>query len=656
MKRISLEDALILNAVRLARALVRFLPERAALAAGRGLGSFAYRISKRRTIAYRNLRAAFASEKPPAELRRIAERSVQTMGMTLVDMLRFPELDRAWVDAHVTHEGREKLEAAIARGKGVIFLTGHFGNWELMSVAGGILGYPIFPLVRPQKHPRSDAYLNGLRECKGAKVIMKGMMVREILRALKAGGIVAIVNDQDGGKKGAFVDFFGRLSSTPTGVVTFAARTGATILPIFMVRQGASARHRIEVKDPLVMPDASLPPEEAERSVLRQFACVLEGMVRRHPEQWLWAHRRWKSSPDRSVLVLSDGKTGHLNQSLAVLDGIREERSAQGAPPDRLRSTIVEVKYRSAARRRLVGALSRLFGGRPPFRARLMRAALDPASHEALEKCHADVVVSCGSSLLPANLFAKDLNGARSVVVMKPYLPLEHFDAVIAPRHDKMKNGPNVFVTERALSAMNGEGLRREAARLAGEFPDGAGRRKIGLLIGGDTPAMRFDRERFEKVIAGVLRCAGEENALVFATSSRRTPKWADEALKKAFADRSRCPLLVIANESNRAGVVGGILGHCDAVVVSGESVSMVSEAVSSGKPVTVFMPSEDVKMKTKYREFLRRMADGGLIAQAGPADIADVLRREMKEGNGARAAFLASDRETLRRAARRVA
>jgi mitochondrial fission protein ELM1 len=152
------------------------------------------------------------------------------------------------------------------------------------------------------------------------------------------------------------------------------------------------------------------------------------------------------------------------------------------------------------------------------------------------------------------------------------------------------------------------------------------------------------------------LRRAGEDDALVFATSSRRTPKWADEALKKALGDRSRCPLLVIANESNRPGVVGGILGHCDAIVVSGESVSMVSEAVSSGKPVVVFMPSEDVKMKTKYREFLKRMADGGLIAQAGPGDIADVLRREMKQGDGARAAFLASDRETLRRAARRVA
>ncbi len=606
-------------------------------------------------IAYRNLRAAFASEKPPAELRRIAKRSVQTMGMTLVEMLRFPERDRAWVDSHITHEGEVKLTEALKEGKGVLFLTGHFGCWELLNITGGILGYPLSALARPQKHPRSDAYLNGLRECKGAKIIMKGITVREILKSLKAGGIVAILNDQDGGKNGTFVEFFNRLSSTASGVVTFAQRTGAPIFPIFIARKGQSAEHSIELKDALTMPDASASPEEAERFVLQQFADELEKMIRRYPEQWLWAHRRWKSSPDRSVLVLSDGKTGHLNQSLAVLDALREERLSQGAPESRFHSTIVEAKYKSDVWRRVTALIFRLTGGRPPFQAALMRAALDPITHQTLEKSFADVVISCGSSILPVNLFAKELNAARSVAVMKPGLPLKRFDAVIVPRHDKMKDGSRVFVTERALSAVTGDALKREAARLADEFPGGDGRPKIGLLIGGDTAAMHFDRGRLEKTLAGLLRCAGEENALVFATTSRRTPKWADEALKKAFADRSRCPLLVIANESNRPGVVGGILGHCDAVVVSGESVSMVSEAVSSGKPVIVFMPSEDVKMKVKYREFLKRMADGGLIAQAGPADIADVLRREMKQGNPARAALLASDRETLRRAARRV-
>ncbi len=655
MKRISLEDALILNAVKLARALVRSLPERAALALGRGLGSFAYSMSKRRVIAYRNLRAAFASEKTPAELRHIAKRSVQTMGMTLVDMLRFPEYDRAWVDSHITHQGEETLKAAMAQGKGVIMLTGHFGNWELVNIVAGILGYPVTALARPQKHPRSDAYLNGLRECKGSKVIMKGITVREILKSLKQGGIVAILNDQDGGKNGTFVEFFNRLSSTASGVVTFAARTGAPILPVFIAR-GSGATHSIEVKDPLIMPDASASPEEAERFVLQQFANELEKMIRRYPEQWLWAHRRWKSTPNRSALILSDGKTGHLNQSLAVLDALREERLLQGAPEASLRSTILEAKYKSDAWRRAVSLIYGLSGGRPPFQAALMRAALDPSTHTALEKSFADIVISCGSSILPVNLFTKAINAARSVVVMKPGLPLKRFDAVIVPRHDKIKAGPNVFVTERALSAVTGETLRREAARLAGEFPDGTGRPKIGLLIGGDTTAMHFDRERLDKTLAGLLRYAGEENAFVFATSSRRTPKWADEALKKALGDRSRCPLLVIANESNRPGIVGGILGHCDAVVVSGESVSMVSEAVSSGKPVVVFMPSEAVKMKTKYREFLKRMVEGGLIAQAGPAEIADVLRREMHKGNQARTAFLATDRETLRRAAKRVA
>ena len=346
MKKILFEDALILSAAKFARFLVHCLPFRLSLFFGWCLGAAIYFFSKRKKIAYRNLRAAFASEKSPPEMRRIARRSMQKMALCMIEMLRFPDMNRETVDRHVKILGPERFEPCLKEGQGIIFLTAHFGNWELLNVTGGILGYPMVALARVQKHPRSDEFLNSLRSSKGSLVIRKGMPIREILRSLKKGKIVGMLSDQDGGKNGTFVRFFDRLSSSPSGVVTFAIRTGAPIFPVFSFREGWQD-HRVEVEGPLRMPDSSLGDEEAERFVLQQFSEMLEAKIRKSPEEWLWAHRRWKSTPDRRVLVLSDGKAGHLHQSLAVLEAFKEERQRDGVSPECTRAQVVEIRFKN---------------------------------------------------------------------------------------------------------------------------------------------------------------------------------------------------------------------------------------------------------------------------------------------------------------------
>lgn len=651
MKTILFEDALILSAVRASAAIVRLLPQGAAIALGRLIGLAFYATSKRRTIAYRNLRAAFP-ERSAADLGRIGRASFESMAVSIVEMLRFPLLDEAWMQKNVTIVGEEKFRAALARGKGIIFLSAHFGNWELLSIVSGLRRYPLVVLAREQKHPRSDAYLNSLRASKGAQVIFKGMPVREILKALHAGKIVGVVGDQDGGKKGTFVSLFGRLSSTPSGTVRFAARTGAAVIPIFPFRE-PGGRHRIEILDEIPLPQART-EDEAERDVLQRYSAALESAVRREPGQWLWAHRRWKSSPDRFVLVLSDGKRGHLNQSLALAEAVREDRAAKGAPADALRTTIVDVKYRSEGAARLARILVAVTRGWIPMRRRVIGSLLHPECRRILETTYADAVISAGTSAVAGNLFVKDLNRCRSAVLMKPPASSRHFDAVVVPRHDRMKPGKGVFVTEQAPSLLTPSALDREARALEREFPSSA-RVKVGLLVGGDTAAMPFDRARFEGALGGLVRYAEAEDAAVFATSSRRTPRWADALLKERLGSTRRCPLLVIANEANRDGVVSGILGLCDVAVVTGESVSMVSEAVSAGKPVAVFMPSEGARMKRKYREFLDRLASSGVIFPAEPGDLEGALRRACSSG-GSSARFLESDRAALAAAARRIA
>ncbi len=650
-KKLSLEDALILNASRLARGVVRSLPLGVSLALGRFGGALTYRLSKRRVIAHRNLRAAFGRSLEEPELRSIARRSAENLGMSIVEMLRFPETDARYVERHVEVSGEDKFRPALEAGKGIIFLTGHFGNWEMLNIAGNLKGFPIVALARPQKHPRSDEFLNRLRTSKGSQVIRKGMPIREILRALRRGRIVGIVNDQDGGRRGAFVPFFGRLSSCPTGPAAFALRTGAVIFPIFIFRKDG-ADHRIEVEDPLEMPDPSTDPAEAERLILGRFCRILEAKIRTSPAQWLWAHRRWKSTPDRSVLVLSDGKAGHVNQSRAVVEALREERAAAGAPAERFSVTTAEIRYRSAFRRRTLTALALLLQGHVPFKRAWLDWALGRTAAKELLATYADIVVSCGASLVAVNRLVSAATRSRSVVVMKPYLPPAQFDAVIAPKHDRMKAAPNVFETEGAPSYFDTAASREAVSRL--ETEAGAnGRPKIGLLVGGDADGVVFDPSLFEKVLTDLVAFAAQSGSVVLATSSRRTPAWADTLLKERLADRSLCPVLVIANEANRPGIVGGILGTSDTVLVSGESMSMVSEAVASGKPVVVFTPSRDARSKPKYREFLDRLERRGLILRALPGSLAEALRACRLAGGGAR---VASDRLVLREAAKKVA
>ncbi len=654
MKKILLEDALILSVVRFARFLVHVLPLRASLASGRFIGRLAYFASKRRKIAYRNLRAAFAGEKSRAEMRRIARRSMENLGLAAIELLRFPDLTTRYVEQHIEFQGLEKFQPYSKEGKGIIFLTAHFGCWELLNATGGIIGYPMLVLARVQKHPRSDEFLNNLRASKGSQVIRKGMPVREILKALKKGEIVGMLSDQDGGKNGSFVRFFNRWSSSPKGVATFAVRTGAPIFPVFIFRKD-HFNHRIEVEGPLVPPGASASDEETERVILQQFADTLESKIRKAPDQWLWAHRRWKSTPDRSVLVLSDGKTGHLNQSLAVLEAIKEERASQGALPEQFHSKIVEIRFRSKFRENFLKGVCLVFQGRVPFKAWFLRRVLDKKCLGEILAAYADVVVSCGSSILGVNLLAKNENEAKSVVVMKPSFSARCFDAVIAPRHDKMKPARNVFVTDRAPSLITGEFLAAEAEKLSKELDLARSSRKIGFLVGGDTDKLKFSRDAFEGVLRGLERFSAETRSVFLATSSRRTPSWADELLKKTFEKNRQCPLLVIANESNREGAVAGILGLSDVLVVSGESISMVSEAVSSGKPVVVFKPWANGAAKPKYHEFLNQMLKEELIISADSKNIYDVLKQSIASATAVPNPALLKDREVLRQAIKKV-
>jgi KDO2-lipid IV(A) lauroyltransferase len=652
MKKISFEDACILKIAQTARLLVHLLPLSVSLRVGSGIGTLVYFLGRRGRIAYKNLRAAFAGEKTRAQMKWIARRSFSHLAMASVELLRFPDLDQKYIREHLEFQGVEKFKPFLQRGKGIIFLTAHFGNWELLNVTSSIIGYPLTAVARAQKHPRSDEFLNALRTSTGSQVIRKGMPLREILRSLKKGGIVGMLSDQDGGKNGTFVKFFNRLSSTPSGVATFALRTKAPIFPVFIFRQGLD-RHRVEVEGPLKFPEASVEEARAEEMILQEFAGILESKIRKAPDQWLWAHRRWKSTPHRSVVILSDGKPGHLRQSLAALEAIRRERKLEGIAQECLSSKVIEVRFKNRRAKSLALAAAFIFRGRIPFKRWFYAAALAPDSFKAMMDTYADIVISCGHSVLGPHFFAKEENQAKSVVVMKPSFGLKSFEAVIVPAHDRVKPADNVFQTQGAPSATTSQALETEGARLSRSLDLKNHCRKIGLLVGGDTSGAFFSRERFEKIVESIRRYCHDHQAVLLATSSRRTPAWAEDLLQSACGKNGFCRLLVVASQSNPPGTVESILGASDVVVVSGESVSMVSEAVASGKPVVVFTPFERSGLKPKYQRFLKGLSVKGSIVLSESEDIARSLDRAFD--GGLKKETACEDADVLRRAARRV-
>jgi KDO2-lipid IV(A) lauroyltransferase len=263
------------------------------------LGNLGYLFDRRhRLVALGNLRASFGSEKPTREIKRIARGAFQNLVRIAVVFLRFPKLNKDNIDRMVSIEGQGELDRALGKGKGVIFLTGHLGNWELIALTLALNGYRLNFLFQKIKNRRINGLVMRYRASIGTKAIPKGVAVRDILRALRRNEVVGILADQDAGTRGIFLDFFGRLASSPQGPIVFALATGAAILPSFMVLQG-NGRYELTIGNPLKLKVTGDKRKDIVTN-LTKFNKILESQVRCYPDQYLWLHRRWKTQPQKA--------------------------------------------------------------------------------------------------------------------------------------------------------------------------------------------------------------------------------------------------------------------------------------------------------------------------------------------------------------------
>ena len=253
-----------------------------------------------RQVGMRNLAMVFP-EKSEAERARILRGVFASLGRQLAELCQFPKYTPENIDEVVTYDGLENYERAYARRKGVLFLTAHFGGWELSAFAHSLHGHWLHIVMRPMDNQYLDQLLQNYRTMHGNKTVAKDDFVRGLLAAMKAGETVGILMDTNmTPPQGIFVDFFGIPACTASGLDRIALRTDAAVVPGFTIWDPALRKYRLRFDPALeLIRSGDLEADIAAKTQL--FTRVIEDYVRKYPDQWLWVHRRWKTRPEVQV-------------------------------------------------------------------------------------------------------------------------------------------------------------------------------------------------------------------------------------------------------------------------------------------------------------------------------------------------------------------
>jgi len=250
-----------------------------------------------RRVGLRNLALAFP-EKSKSERARILRGEFTSLGRQLAEVCHFPKYTLENVNQVIVYDGFENYERAYARGKGVLFLTAHFGGWELSAFSHSMHGHWMHVVMRPMDNLYLDRLIRNYRTMHGNTTVDKDDFIRGLLAAMKKGEVVGILMDTNmTPPQGIFVDFFGIPACTASGLARIALRTDAAVVPTFTIWDPVLRKYRLRF-DPAV---DLIRTDDNEADIITNtqlFTKIIEDYVRRYPDQWLWVHRRWKTRPE----------------------------------------------------------------------------------------------------------------------------------------------------------------------------------------------------------------------------------------------------------------------------------------------------------------------------------------------------------------------
>ncbi|OGW98658.1 MAG: hypothetical protein A2Z81_07610 [Omnitrophica WOR_2 bacterium GWA2_45_18] len=632
-----MKELIIYYSARLFGLVIQSLPLPVALWTGKFLGMMVYYVDARhKALAYANLKMAFSRLRSSDELKRITKILFQNYGRNLIELFRMPLLTPSKFAELVKIEGKENISEALKQGKGLILIAMHFGSWEMASVSCGLLDHPYKVIVKPQvKYSKLDELLNSYRACGGSVILSKGLGTRDFVKSLKNNEVIGMVVDQ-GGKDGVLVPFFSRQASMSSGAIRMGLKWGVPLCFSIIIRENG-AHHRMIINKPLELENTG----DMEKDVvtnLTKIAGIMERYITEYPSEYMWFYKIWKYSKEAHITLLSDGKTGHLRQSETVARMMQKALAER-----RIASTVqtVQVNFKNKFAARIFSLMSLL--SRPFLhqgRLQCLKWFLTEKSLKDVMAAKADFIVSCGSSIAGVNHLLSQDHNAKSLVVLKPgLLGYDRFDLVLLPQHDvsrQDRSRKRVAVTVAAPNLVNEEYLKEQSVLLLNRFSHlkSHTRMKIGLFIGGNSKNVYLSEPQIRVLIHQIKQIAQEMNADILVTTSRRTPGHLEQLLHAELKKFPRCPLLILANKDNIPEAVGGILGLSDIVVVSGDSISMISEAAASGKDTIVFSPESRGgfwKGTDKHKVFIEKLYTQGFILSAEAGSVAQTINDVFK-------------------------
>jgi len=522
---------------------------------GRFLGLLFFLSPGRRRAALRNIKLAFP-QKSESEYSRIFFESTRNMGLNIVEILASRRLM-----SRISINGLENIPP-----EGAVIVSIHSGNWELgnCAIASRL---PLATLVKEQKIRGLDAFLNEFRRSLKVKVCFS---LKAMVRQFRAGASIALMADHGAEDNAVFVNFFSHSVPTPGGAVYLASHFKRQICPVYIERQPDNS-HMV------VIAPAIDPLGREPQDVLKEINAFYENYVREHPGEYFWGFKRFKRKRDREVVVLNDSRLGHLKQSLALVELVKEI-AGQGF----VRLTTVDIRYRLGVAR-FLSELCALLSGRNCFSCgRCLKVLLEKRSWDQLKSCPADIVVSAGNYLAPVNRVFAYYAGARAVTVLRPNLPPALFDLCVIPAHDRVYHEDNTVVINGALTYPCD--TSQKEARCREEFKLDGGP-KVSLFLGGsvrDENEFLRNLEIFLPALGGFCRDKGFQ---ILISTSRRTSPRIEEMLERFLKQLDIPCAAVFANRVNYDFVFEGFVGLSQAVFVSGESISMISEVMALKKP-----------------------------------------------------------------------
>jgi len=289
--------------------IVRLMPLRAAQRFAEVLAYVTYHlIPIRKEVTLDNLKHAFP-DKDESEINTIAYGAYKNLAIVVIELMWFPRFTDKKIREVVKVRNIELMHEGYKKGRGLIMLSAHFANWELLAMAAArIAGYPFTIIVQGLRNKYVGDLVNKYRCLYGNQVVDMAISVREILKALREKKVVAMVADQSAGAEGPFIEYFGRPASTYLGPALFSLKTGAPLQMGMMIRQ-KDGTYQVVIEE-VDKTDLDEYDEENALELTRRHVAILEKYVRQYPDHWLWQHRRWKHTP-QAVNSKDDGGTMH---------------------------------------------------------------------------------------------------------------------------------------------------------------------------------------------------------------------------------------------------------------------------------------------------------------------------------------------------------